>query len=299
MNLPLPPPPLEGAAEAPAPVSAGTARRIFFGSPLATAATIALLVLVVGAVLGPIVWNRDPTAVDVGSALQSPSWSHPMGTDNNGRDIFARFLHGARLSLSIAPAVAIVGALFGGLLGVAAGMAGGLVDGAIGRVMDAILAFPSLLLAMAVTVGLGAGVMPAALGILLTAIPWYALLLRSDTMRIRNRPYIDAATALGATRARIVRRHVLPHIMPTLLVQVATVFGYTILTLAGLGFIGLGAQPPTAEWGSMITDGLQFALTGQWWIGFFPGFGVFLAVSAANILADQTTRVLDPRAAER
>jgi peptide/nickel transport system permease protein len=276
----------------------GVWRSTLLGGPLATTATVVLGVLIVAAIIGPVIWGKDPAGIDVANALQAPSAAHPMGTDANGRDVLARFLSGARLSLAVAPIVVLVGALLGGLLGVLAGVTGGVVDSVIGRVMDAILAFPPLILAMAVTVGLGTGVVTAGVGITLTSIPWYARLLRSDALRIRHRPFIEAAQALGATRRRVVLRHVVPHVMPTLLVQAASVFGYAILTLAALGFVGLGAQPPTAEWGSMITDGLQYTLTGQWWIGVFPGVGVFLAVTAANILADRAGEVLDPRSRE-
>lgn len=271
------------------------ARRFFFGTPLAAAATVTLIVLVGLALLGPLVWRQDPNAIDLQRALEPPSLAHPMGTDGNGRDIFARFNAGARLSLAVAPIVVIVGALIGGLTGVLAGVMRGRVDAVSMRCMDAILAFPPLILAMAVTVGLGAGVTTAALGIMLTSIPWYARLLRSDALSIRERPFVEAANALGANRSRTIRRHVLPHLLPTLLVQAGSVFGYAILTLAALGFVGLGAQPPTAEWGAMITDGLQYAVSGQWWIGTFPGLGVVLAVTAANALADRARDVHDPR----
>jgi peptide/nickel transport system permease protein len=294
------------ALAAPAAVSAapasparrGTARRILFGGWLAKAATIVLGVLIAAAIVGPFIWRKDPAGLDVANALQAPSAAHPMGTDANGRDVLARFFAGARLSLAVAPVVVVVGALIGGLLGIAAGMAGGWADGVIGRVMDAILAFPPLILAMAVTVGLGTGVVTAGLGIMLVSIPWYARLLRADAVRLRHRPFIEAAVALGARRRRVIGRHIVPHVMPTLLVQAASVFGFAILTLAALGFVGLGAQPPTAEWGLMITEGLQYALTGQWWIGVFPGLGVFLAVTAANILADSAGAVLDPTSRE-
>ncbi|WP_211339949.1 ABC transporter permease [Solirubrobacter pauli] len=275
------------------------ARAVFFGRPSAAAASICLLVLIALAVFGPVIWNKDPAAVDVASALQAPSGAHPMGTDASGRDILTRFNHGARLSLTIAPLVVVVGAFFGGLVGLVAGVFRGWSDAVLMRIMDAVLAFPPLILAMAVTVGMGVGVTSAAVGIMLTSIPWYARLLRSDALSIRSRPYIEAARALGAGRARIVRRHVLPHVVPTLLVQGASVFGYSILTLAALGFVGLGAQSPTAEWGTMITEGLQYAITGQWWIVAFPGLGVFLAVTAANVLADRVQAVLDPRAGGR
>jgi peptide/nickel transport system permease protein len=294
-----PAPELAGAhlgAAAELPGRRARARAFFFGDRLAAAATVVLALLVALAVLGPLLWPEDPAAVDVAGALQAPSLEHPMGTDGSGRDIFSRFNSGAGLSLLVAPIVVVVGAVIGGLLGVVAGVAGGWSDAVVMRVMDAILAFPPLILAMAVTVGLGVGVTTAAVGIVLTSIPWYARLLRSDALSVRGRPFIEAARALGADRSRIVRRHVLPHVVPTLLIQGASVFGYAILTLAALGFVGLGAQPPTAEWGAMITDGLQYAITGQWWVGVFPGLGVFLAVTAANILADRARDVLDPRA---
>jgi peptide/nickel transport system permease protein len=287
------------AVAAPRGARASRVRAILLGEPSAAIATGFLLLLILMAVLGPIVWSKDPAAVDVGSALQAPSAAHPMGTDSSGRDILTRFDHGARLSLIVAPIVVVVGAVLGGLIGLVAGVAGGWVDAVLMRVMDAILAFPPLILAMAVTVGLGVGVTTAAIGIVLTSIPWYARLLRSDALSLRSRPFIEAARALGADQRRVLRRHVLPHVLPTLLVQGASVFGYAILTLAALGFVGLGAQPPTAEWGAMITDGLQYAITGQWWIGAFPGLGVLVAVTAANVLADRVRDVLDPRSGGR
>jgi peptide/nickel transport system permease protein len=277
----------------------GRLRTLFFGEPTAAIATVCLLVLIAMAVLGPVIWNKDPAAVDVGSALQAPSAAHPMGTDSGGRDILTRFNYGARLSLAVAPLVVIVGAALGGLIGLVSGVFGGWPDSILMRIMDAVLAFPPLILAMAVSIGMGAGVTSAAVGIMITSIPWYARLLRSDAMSLRSRPFIEAARALGAGRARIVRRHVLPHVVPTLLVQGASVFGYSILTLAALGFVGLGARPPTAEWGTMITEGLQYAITGQWWIVAFPGLGVLFAVTAANVLADRVQVVLDPRAGGR
>jgi peptide/nickel transport system permease protein len=247
------------------------------------------------AIFGPILWPKDPLAIDVGASLQPPSWSHPMGTDSVGRDVFARFLEGARISLVVGTVVVVVGAILGGFAGILAGVTGGWLDGAMMRTMDAILAFPPLILAMAVCVGLGASLKTAALGIMLTTIPYYARLLRSEVLRIRSLPFIEAAYALGAGRRRIMLRHIVPHVVSTLLIQAAAVFGYAILTLAALGFVGLGAQVPTPEWGTMITDGLQYFLTGQWWIGVFPGLGVLLAVTAASLIADRARDILDPR----
>lgn len=257
-------------------------------------AIFVLGVLMLLAIFGPLVW-RGATTVNIGDSLAAPSFAHPMGADSVGRDIFARFNQGARISLSVGAIVVVVGALVGGAIGILSGATGGWVDTVLMRIMDAILAFPPLILAMAVSVGLGAGLKSATLGITLTSLPYYARLLRSDVLRIRALPFIEAAHALGARRLRILLRHIVPHVASTLLIQAAALFGYAILTLAALGFVGLGAQDPTPEWGTMITDGLQYFLTGQWWIGVFPGIGLLLVVTATNIIADRARDILDPR----
>jgi peptide/nickel transport system permease protein len=263
--------------------------------PPLLAATFVLLLLVFLAIFGRWIWTQDPLAINVGASLQSPSRHHPMGTDGVGRDVFARFNDGAGISLAVGAIVAIVGGIIGGAIGVVSGTTGGWLDTVLMRCMDALLAFPPLVLAMAVTIGLGSGTHNAAVGIMLTSVPYYARLLRSEVLRIRTLPFIEAARALGAKRLRIMLRHIVPHVVSTLLIQAAAVFGYAVLTLAALGFVGLGAKVPTPEWGAMITDGLQFVLTGQWWIGVFPGLGVLLAVTAASIIADRARDILDPR----
>jgi peptide/nickel transport system permease protein len=254
-----------------------------------------LVLLVLLAAVGPLVWTKNPLAINA-AFLQAPSWAHPMGTDENGRDVLARFLAGARISLLAGLIVVGLGGAAGTVVGIASGMSDGFLDGALMRASDSILAFPALILAMAVSIGLGPGLESGVIGISLGTVPFYGRLLRTDVKRIRSLPHVDAARAIGARPAWIVWRHILPHAMPTLLVQSAAVFGYAILTLAGLGFVGLGAQIPTPEWGAMITEGLQYVLTGQWWIAVFPGIGVLMAVTAANILADRLRAALDPRA---
>jgi peptide/nickel transport system permease protein len=262
-------------------------------------ATLLLLILVFMAVFGSLVWSQDPLAINIGTTLQPPSPAHPMGTDEVGRDILARFIGGARISLATGAVVVVVGAILGSAIGVVAGYYGRWVDTVLMRIMDAILAFPPLILAMAVTVGLGAGVNTAAIGIILTSIPFYARLLRSEVVRLRTLPFVEAASALGASQRRIILRHIVPHLSSTLLVQAASVFGYAILSLAALGFVGLGVQPPAPEWGAMITDGMQYTLTGQWWIGVFPGVGLLIAVTATSLIADRTRDILDPRGQAR
>jgi peptide/nickel transport system permease protein len=291
---------LNGAVAAPRNVTTATrglvrlARFVVHDRALA-AASLMLGVLVFLALFGPLIWRKDPLALNLLDSLKPPSTEHPMGTDSVGRDVFARFNEGARISLAIGAVVVLVGAAIGILIGLVAGVFSGWSDSVLMRIMDAILAFPPLILAMAVTVGLGVGLKTAALGIMLTSVPYYARLVRSDVIRIRALPFVEAAAALGASPRRIMVRHIAPHTAPTLFIQGSAVFGYAILSLAALGFVGLGAQVPTPEWGAMITDGLQYALTGQWWLSFFPGIGVLLAVTATSIIADRARDILDPR----
>jgi peptide/nickel transport system permease protein len=254
-----------------------------------------LLVLVLFAIVMPIAWSKGADTQNLLGSLQSPSLSHPLGTDQLGRDVLARVASGARISLIVATLVTLAGALVGGLIGLLAGTLGGAGDGIVMRVMDAILAFPPLILAMAVTVGLGIGLNTAAIGVALVSVPWYARLLRSEALRIRSLPFIEAAHAMGATRTRIIARHVVPHMLPVLFIQMAAAFGYAVLGLASLSFVGLGAQVPTPEWGAMITEGLSYSLTGQWWISICPGVALLITVTAASMLSDRMRDLLDPR----
>ena len=271
------------------------AARFVVHDPALLAASAMLGVLVFLALFGQVVWPKSTTAVNLNDSLLPPSVSHPMGTDSLGRDVFARFNEGARISLSIGATVVVTGALFGSAVGVLAGTLGKGTDNVLMRTMDSLLAFPPLILAMAVTVGLGVGLVTATFGVILTTIPYYARLTRSEVLQIRSRNFVEAARALGARRGRIMIRHIVPHLTSTLLIQSAAVFGYAILAIAALGFVGLGAQVPTPEWGSMITDGLNNVLTGGWWIGVFPGLGVLLAVTATSIIADRSRDIFDPR----
>lgn len=255
-------------------------------------AVLALMVLF--AIFGPLLWP-NPDSQNLLGSLEGPSFSHPMGTDQLGRDILARVADGARISLLAGVLVAVSGAVVGGLIGVLAGTVGGVSDGVLMRLMDSILAFPPLILAMAVTVGLGVGLDTGAIGVTLVSVPWYARLIRSEALRINSLPFIEACHAIGATRKRVILRHVLPHLLPVLLIQMAAAFGYAIIALAGLSFVGLGAQIPTPEWGAMITDGLSYSLTGQWWIAIFPGVALLITVTAASMLSDRMRDLLDPR----
>jgi peptide/nickel transport system permease protein len=251
--------------------------------------------MILFAIFLPIFWSYGPDKQNLINSLESPSFSHPLGTDQLGRDVLARVAEGARISLIVATLVTVAGAIIGGLIGLLAGTLGGASDGVVMRVMDAILAFPPLILAMAVTVGLGIGLDTAAIGVALVSVPWYARLLRSEALRIRSLPFIEAAHAMGATRGRIIYRHIVPHMLPVLFIQMAAAFGYAVVALAGLSFVGLGAQVPTPEWGAMMTDGLIYALTGQWWIAICPGVALLITVTAASMLSDRMRDLMDPR----
>jgi peptide/nickel transport system permease protein len=289
------PPNRTGSTAARASAGAGRTLRAILADRKLALPSIVLLALVLFAIFGPIIWNHSPDTQNLINSLESPSLSHPLGTDQLGRDVLARVADGARISLLVATLITVAGAIAGGLIGLLAGTIGGASDGVVMRIMDAILAFPPLILAMAVTVGFGIGLDTAAIGVALVSVPWYARLLRSEALRIRSLPFIEAAHAMGATRRRIITRHVVPHMLPVLFIQMAAAFGYAVIALAGLSFIGLGAQVPTPEWGAMMTEGLSYSLTGQWWISICPGVALLITVTAVSMLSDRMRDLMDPR----
>jgi peptide/nickel transport system permease protein len=257
------------------------AKRGELSAGLVVLALVVLLVLV-----GPLIWTQSSNGVNLLSSLEPPSWSHPFGTDDLGRDVLARTLLGGRLDLLVALIVTAVGASIGILVGVAAATTGKILDTVIVRILDALLAFPPLILALAVAVALGANTASATIGITVSVIPYYARLMRSEVLKIKALPYVEAAVASGAGRARLLFRHVLPHTFGPMLIQASSAIGYAVLTLAALGFIGMGVQPPEAEWGTMISAGLSYAISGQWWLGVFPGLALLVFVSACSLIAD-------------
>jgi peptide/nickel transport system permease protein len=243
-------------------------------------------VIVGMALIGPLVWRINPLHVNLAISLQPPSGSHPFGTDDLGRDVLARVIAGAGLDLLVALVVALGGGAVGAALGLIAAMSGGLTETLILRVMDALLAFPSLILALSIALALGAGTVPASVGIAISVVPYYARLMRSEVLRIKAMPYVEAAVASGSGQTRLVWRHVIPHTSGTMLIQTSSSVGYAVLTLAALGFVGLGVQEPTAEWGTMITSGLSYVLSGQWWMGVFPGVALLALVVGCSLVAD-------------
>jgi peptide/nickel transport system permease protein len=257
------------------------------------------LVFVLIALAAPLI---APHPADAGSAthptaaLLGPSGEHPFGTDHVGRDVFTRVLYGARTSLRIVALVLLLSALIGVPLGIAAGYFGGLIDDVIMRVTDVFLAFPALLLSLALASVLTPSVGNATIAIAVTWWPWYARLARGAAAQVAGRGYIESARALGVSPLRILARHVLPNATTPTLVQMSLDVGGIILTAAALSFLGLGAQDPTPEWGLMVSQG-QGYLNTEWWFPVFPGLAIVLAALAFNLLGDGLRQVLDPRRA--
>ena len=264
-------------------------------SPLSMIGTVIIFCLILVALLAPLLAPHDPFTQDLQNLrLTAPSSGHLFGTDQLGRDIFSRVIWGSRISLRIAMMVAIISGPTGLVLGIVSGFFGGRVDEILMRLTDMFLAFPKLILAMAVASALGPNLNNAIFAIAVASWPSYARLARGETLVIRELEYIDAARAIGANHLRILFRHVLPSCLPTIIVRISLDMGGIILTAAGLGFIGFGAQPPTPEWGIMISDGRNF-LHEQWWVSTFPGIAILIVVLGFNLLGDGVRDILDPR----
>jgi peptide/nickel transport system permease protein len=229
--------------------------------------------------------------------LLPPSWAHWMGTDDQGRDILSRLIHGSRITLFVVVLVAVLAAPIGLVVGTVAGYAGGLVDAALMRITDIFLAFPRLILALAFVAALGPGIENAVIAIAITSWPPYARMARAETLTIRQTDYIAAVQLLGASPWRIVLRHIMPLCLSSVIVRVTLDMAGIILTAAGLGFLGLGAQPPMPEWGAMIANGRLYVLD-QWWVAAAPGAAIFIVSLAFNLLGDGLRDALDPKGAK-
>lgn len=274
--------------------AARRARRL---SPVGLAGAVALALLVAAATFGPFLWPHDPLEQRILARLGGPSWAHPLGTDQYGRDILARLLAGARWSLTGAAIVCGGTTLFGFTVGALAGSLGGLADGVLGRAIEALLALPGLVTALAFTAVLGPSFPNLLLALILTNWPWYARTYRSLILRERAAGYVEGAIGLGATRPRVVLRHMLPNIIGPAVVIATANFGAVILNLAAPSFLGLGMQPPTPEWGMMINDARGFFQRHPWQM-LAPGLCIALTVLAVNLTGDALRDLLDPRGAK-
>jgi len=275
----------------------GVAARIL-ANPLSLAGAAILAGLVVLALLAPYVAPYDPIQTNVTQRLAAPSRLHPFGTDQLGRDILSRIIHGTRISLRIALLTAVIATAIGAPLGIVTGYFRGRVDDLLMRVTDMFMAFPRLILAMAIAAALRPSLENVIIAISLAAWPAYARLARSVALALREENYVEAARAIGASPGRVLTRHVLPGVISPVTIQVSLDMGGIILTAAGLGFIGFGAQPPTPEWGVMISEGRSY-ITEQWWVSTFPGIAISLFVLGFNMLGDGIRDAMDPRLRSR
>ena len=253
-----------------------------------------LVLFLVVAVGAPWIATHDPLAQDLYGRLSAPSWEHPFGTDDFGRDILSRVIYGSRISLKIGIAAVTVALSLGTVIGLVAGYKGGVVDQVLMRVRDVMLAFPSILLAIVIVAVLGPGLNHAMLAVGIVAIPQYARLVRASTLSVREADYVQALRALGAGDVRIVATAVLPNCLAPLIVQATLGLATSILDAAGLSFLGLGAQPPIPEWGAMLSGGRELILSAPWVLT-YPGCAIFVTVLSFNLLGDGLRDTFDPR----
>jgi peptide/nickel transport system permease protein len=264
-------------------------------NPPALAGLLIVTVLVLLAILAPFLDRGiSPIAQDLNNRLAPPSSAHWFGTDELGRDIYARTLYGARVTLSIVGLVSVVVAPIGLAVGTLAGYLGGWVDSVLMRITDVFLAFPRLVLALAFAAALGPGIENAVIAISLTAWPPYARIARAETITIARSDFIQAVVLQGASTWRILIRHIVPLCLSSVIVRLTLDMAGIILTAAGLGFLGLGAQPPTAEWGAMVSAGRDVILD-QWWVATIPGIAIFIVSLGFNLLGDGLRDVFDPK----
>ena len=270
---------------------------LIFKNPLTTLGMGILFILMVAALFAPYLApypDQGRGLSNLRQRLEPPGADHLLGTDNLGRDILSRIIFGARISLQASVAVILFVVIIGVPLGLVAGYFGGKIDDLIMRFADMILAFPSYLLAIAIVASLGPSLLNALIAITVPWWPWYTRLMRSQVISLKELQFVESARAIGVSHWRIMFRHILPNCLSPIIVQATLDMGYIILSIASLGFLGLGTQPPTADWGVMVSNGREFFMT-QWWISTFSGAAIFLTVLAFNLVGDGIREALDPK----
>lgn len=267
-------------------------------SPLNLAGVVLIAVFLFLVAFGSLLAPHDPVQPNVAVKLQPPSSTYWFGTDELGRDILSRVMSGAKYSLGVAFIILSIAVLVGTFVGLIAGYAGGIVDELLMRVTDLFLAFPALVLAMAIAATLGRTLENTVIALTVVYWPWYARLVRGQVLWLKEREFVEAARAIGASPLRILGRHILPNTLAVVIVQLTLDVGYAVLATAGLSFIGLGAQPPTPEWGTMIAGARTF-FREAWWYITFPGLALTLTVLGFNLLGDGLRDFLDPRTRRR
>ena len=263
--------------------------------PLGAVAALLIVALVLSAALAPVLAPYDPNATRVGPVLHAPSWHFLFGTDNHGRDVLSRVLYGGRTSLLVGVTSVLVGTLAGVFLGLVSGYLGGWVDLVLQRGVDALMAFPALVLGLAVVSLLGTSVLNLILTIAIVIAPLATRVVRSVTLSIKQEVYVEAARATGATNARIVLRHIFPNVAAPVLIIVSVQIGLAILVASSLAFLGLGPPPPSTDWGSMLSREARRAMETAPWLGIFPGLFLSLTILGFNLFGDSLRDILDPR----
>ena len=266
-----------------------TRNRLSFG------ALCVILAITLASLLAPWLAPYDPDDPDAEATLVSVSLRHPLGTDVYGRDQLSRLIHAGRVDLLVALSATAIALTLGSALGAGAGYRGGWVDQLVMRGVDAVMAFPAFILAMAITAALGNSIANVVAAIAITHVPIYTRLIRGEMLRIRETEYAEAARTVGSRPHQIVLFHLLPNCVPPLVVQATLAMGFAILTVAALSFIGLGIHPPQSEWGQMTAEGAGYVVSGEWWLVLFPGFAIMLTVLAFNLVGDTLRDLLDPR----
>jgi peptide/nickel transport system permease protein len=262
---------------------------------LSCAALGAILLVTAAALLAPWIAPYDPDEPDAERTLSSVSLRHPLGTDMYGRDQLSRLVHAGRVDLLVALSATAIALTVGSALGALAGYRGGWADHLVMRAVDAVMAFPAFILAMAITAALGNSTANVVAAIAITHVPIYTRLIRGEMLRVRETEYAEAARTVGNRPHQIVLVHLFPNCVPPLIVQATLAMGFAILTVAALSFIGLGIQPPQSEWGQMTAEGAGFVVSGEWWLVLFPGLAIMATVLAFNLVGDALRDVLDPR----
>ena len=268
--------------------------RMLCRNPVGMFGLVGFLLLVLVTILASLLAPADPTAMNYDHLLQPPSGAHPFGTDDLGRDILSRVLWGGRESLRVSLLAVTIAGLGGVLFGLVSGYYGGLIDSVIMRLADVMLAFPSILLTLAIVAALGPNLSTVLVALGISSIPVVSRFVRGSVLTAKNHEYVTAARVVGASNRRIMVRHILPNIVAPLIIFTTVGLGGSILATAGLSYIGLGAQPPSPEWGAMLTYGRDY-MRDAWWMSVFPGIAIFFAVLFINLLGDGLRDALDPK----
>lgn len=269
--------------------------KIFTSNKLSIAGAAIVIIFILIAALGPIFVTIPPDVINYENILSSPSNTNYFGTDQYGRDLFSRVIYGARTSLGIGFLVVTLSTVIGLCIGIVSGYLGGSFDNIIMRIVDLLMAFPPVIVAMVLAIAIGGGIKTLIIAMLISSWTGTARIARGETLSLKQSGYVTATVGIGGKWSYILFYHILPNVLPPVLVSATLSFGNIILNTAGLSFIGIGVQPPISEWGLIISEGRQYIVSGQWWLVFFPGLSIMLTVIGLNLLGDGLRDILDPR----